>query len=239
MNKTITRRIVLAGATSLGGLIGFAQAKVINGSLPWEPGALNAPVHGILPSTQKFLTAAESKLLSAIADRLIPEDELSVSGSKAGCVEFIDRQLAGPYGRAAAMYMRGRFIQGTPEQGIQTATTPAERYRTGLRELSVYVQSKYGKLFEELPVETQDQILSALENQMVNLPSMKGKTFFEQVLQNVREGYLADPIYGGNRDMVSWKMIGFPGARYDYRDYMDIKNRDLKLEPVSLVDRMI
>ncbi len=37
---------------------------------------------------------------------------------------------------------------------------------------------------------------------------------------NTIEGFFADPIYGGNRDMVGWKLVGFPGARYDYRDVM-------------------
>lgn len=38
------------------------------------------------------------------------------------------------------------------------------------------------------------------------------------LIQNVREGFFADPLYGGNKDMAGWKMLGFPGARYDYRE---------------------
>lgn len=57
------------------------------------------------------------------------------------------------------------------------------------------------------------------------------------MLQNVREGYLADPMYGGNRDMVGWRLIGFPGARYDYRPYIHRKGMPLDLEPVSLLDK--
>jgi gluconate 2-dehydrogenase gamma chain len=51
----------------------------------------------------------------------------------------------------------------------------------------------------------------------------------------VREGFLADPVYGGNKDMASWKMLGFPGARYDFRDYMDQKGKKQHFIPVSLV----
>ncbi len=50
------------------------------------------------------------------------------------------------------------------------------------------------------------------------------------------EGFFADPIYGGNKGMVSWKMLGFPGARYDYRDYIGRHNENLKLQPVSIAD---
>jgi gluconate 2-dehydrogenase gamma chain len=35
--------------------------------------------------------------------------------------------------------------------------------------------------------------------------------FFTVFRQNVLEGMLADPAYGGNRDMVGWKWVGFPG----------------------------
>ncbi len=51
--------------------------------------------------------------------------------------------------------------------------------------------------------------------------------FFEQALQHTIEGFFADPIYGGNREMVSWKLIGFPGARYDYRDFVTKTQRAL------------
>lgn len=64
---------------------------------------------------------------------------------------------------------------------------------------------------------------------------VNSQAFFELMLQNAREGYLADPIYGGNKNMVGWKMIGFPGARYDYRLYIERRNENLALIPVSLI----
>lgn len=63
-----------------------------------------------------YLAAAEAHELAAIFDRLIPEDELGMSASQAGCVNFIDRQLAGPYGQAASTYRLGPFSQGTPSK---------------------------------------------------------------------------------------------------------------------------
>jgi len=64
---------------------------------------------------------------------------------------------------------------------------------------------------------------------------MGSKLFFEQVLGNTMEGFFGDPIYGGNRDMVSWKMVGFPGARYDYRRYIALHNQKLDLVPLSII----
>lgn len=58
--------------------------------------------------------------------------------------------------------------------------------------------------------------------------------FFDQVLTNTMEGFFANPIYGGNKDMVSWKMIGFPGARYDYRDFLTKTDQKLDLVPISI-----
>ena len=28
---------------------------------------------------------------------------------------------------------------------------------------------------------------------------------------HTRQGFYADPIYGGNRDRIGWQVIGFPG----------------------------
>ena len=40
--------------------------------------------------------------------------------------------------------------------------------------------------------------------------------------RSTMEGFFADPIYGGNRDMAAWKMVGYPGLPATYRE--DIKN---------------
>jgi gluconate 2-dehydrogenase gamma chain len=37
--------------------------------------------------------------------------------------------------------------------------------------------------------------------------------------------------------MAAWKMIGFPGARYDYRDYVKKHGEQFPLPPVSLYGR--
>ena len=184
-----------------------------------------------------YLTEAEAHEVAALFDRLIPEDELGMSASQAGCVTFIDRQLAGPYGQAASSYRLGPFSQGTPEQGPQFAHTPAQRYRLGLERLGQYCQSRYGRAFSALHGDQQDALLRAMEGADPALPSEIGAEFFALLLQNVREGYLADPMYGGNRGMVGWRLIGFPGALYDYRPYLHRKGLPLDLEPVSLLDR--
>ena len=80
-------------------------------------------------------------------------------------------------------------------------------------------------------------MLKGLESGEIKLDGADGKAFFEQVAQGHSEGFFADPIYGGNRDMVAWKMIGFPGARYNYRDWIDRHNERFPLPPVSITGR--
>ena len=71
----------------------------------------------------------------------------------------------------------------------------------------------------------------------IGVEDASGRGFFELLLQNTREGFFADPLYGGNRDMVGWKMIGFPGARYDYRDWVEHHNEKYPRPPVAITGR--
>ncbi len=53
-------------------------------------------------------------------------------------------------------------------------------------------------------------MLSGFENGSIALKDVKSADFFALLLQNTQEGFFADPIYGGNRDMAGWKLVGFP-----------------------------
>ena len=63
------------------------------------------------------------------------------------------------------------------------------------------------------------------------------RSFFAQLLTNTREGYFADPQYGGNRGMAAWKWIGFPGARADFTDWIDQAGKVYPYGPVSIAGR--
>ena len=122
--------------------------------------------------------------------------------------------------------------------GNQSPLTPAARYRAALAALNAYCATAYfGKKFNELPAGEQDKIISAMEKGSLNLNGANGRAFFAALLQNAMEGFFADPVYGGNRDMVAWKMIGFPGARYDYRDWVGRHNERYPLPPISIAGR--
>jgi gluconate 2-dehydrogenase gamma chain len=86
-------------------------------------------------------------------------------------------------------------------------------------------------------MEQQDTVLGELEEGKAKLQNVDAKAFFKQFLLNTQEGYFADPMYGGNKDMAAWKMIGFPGARYDYRDFVDQHGKRYPLPPVAIYGR--
>jgi gluconate 2-dehydrogenase gamma chain len=233
----IGRRHLLAGTALFLVLAHGSKARIIAGALPWQPNSADPPTPAA-PGPWRFFTPEEGVAVEALVDRLIPSDDKFAGGKDAGCAVYIDRQLAGPYGTARGLYMTPPFMDGTPQQGQQSPLTPAARYRQALAALDKYCRDTYaGKAFATLPDTEKDKLISRLENGPLTLPGASGKAFFELLLKNTGEGFFADPVYGGNRDMVGWKMIGFPGARYDYRDFVERHNETYPLPPVGIRGR--
>jgi len=108
----LSSAIALAAASTLPA----ARAEEITGGQLWEPGTASLPA---LPTVRQggpaFFNQHEFQTAEAIAERLIPTDALSIGGKEAGCATFIDRQLAGDYGKGATLYRLGRFVKGTFE----------------------------------------------------------------------------------------------------------------------------
>ena len=211
-----------------------ARAAVIHGGVPWRPGAADPPTP-VAPGGWRFFTPQEAAAVEAFVDRLIPADELSPGGKECGCAVFIDRQLAGPYGRFEGYYMSGPFTDGTKQQGPQSPITPAQHYRKALAALDRACRNKYGgKKFSDLGDSEKDEVIRGLEEGSLKLEEVDSKDFFKLILKDTQNGFLADPIYGGNKDMASWRMIGFPGAHYDYREWIDRHNQRVTLPAIGI-----
>jgi gluconate 2-dehydrogenase gamma chain len=208
-----------------------ADAAVIKDALPWRSGTVNPPV-GATPGPWRFFTNEEAAAVEALVDRLIPPDAETPGGKDAGCAVFIDRQLDGPYGSFEGHYTEGPFHKGTPEQGPQSPVTPKEHYRKSLAALDQHCRETLGAPFVQLPDERKDQVIKGLEDGSIKLDG--AGSFWKLLLNDTQQGFLADPIYGGNKDMVAWKMIGFPGARYDYSDWVERHNERYPLPPISV-----
>jgi gluconate 2-dehydrogenase gamma chain len=230
------RRELLATAAWFFAGIALSRAAEIAGHLPWYPNA-GSPPAPVRPGPWQFFTLDEATAVEALADRIIPPDPQTPGGKDAGCAVYLDRQLAGPYGRSEGLYNQPPFMKGGKNQGPQAAGGPAKIYRDGLAALDRYCRAQHGKRFAELTDDAKDELLKGLESGKIKLENADGKEFFEHVIKDIQTGFFADPIYGGNRDMVAWKMIGFPGARYNYSDWIERHNERYPLPPVSIIGR--
>jgi len=233
--KLPSRRALLTSTAML--LVAHAAAAqtFAGGSgMPWRPFAGDPP-ETAKPGPWVFFTPEEGAAVEALVDRLIPPDPETPGGKDCGCAVFIDRQLAGAYGPAQGLYMSPPFLPATPEQGLQAPSTPAQLYRRMLAALDAFCSTTYaGRRYAQLPADEQDRIIAGMENGSLQLLGTSATPFFEILLQDTRYGFFADPVYGGNHDMAAWKMIGFPGARYDYRDWVERHNERFPHPPISI-----
>jgi len=217
----VTRRSLLASAALLI-TTGGAYARVVTKVLPWDPNEAY-PVVPVKPGGFLFFNA----------------DEAAIVARDSGVTTFVDRQLMGPYGGHDWLYMQGPFAATSlPTQGLQSPLTPRQQYRMGLAALQSYCKTNFaGRGFVQLTVEEQEKLLTGMEKGELTLPNFSSKMLFSAIYNNTMEGYFADPIYGGNRDMAGWKLVGFPGVRYDYRAVMDKPNQAYALPPVGMQGR--
>lgn len=186
-----------------------------------------------------YLTLPEVRFLDAAVERLIPADELGPGAKDAGVTVFIDRQLCSTWGVYARAYRMGPWSEGTPQQGFQCPLTPQEIYRQAIREIDALCTKQHGCAFSLLKPEQQDAILKDLEAGKIELVAMRSKVFFDLLLKSTMEGYFSDPMYGGNRDKVGWKLLGFPGvASAEYNNYIEVEKHGVpyRVHPVSILD---
>ena len=196
-------------AKSMGGLLLYTLAR--------EPFRVEAQ-DGAVRVPLRFFTAAEGRVVAAACERIFPSDESGPGATEAGVVIYIDRQLAGPYGRDKYRYTKGPWVFSVPEHGYQGKATPREIYREGIGLLEG---------LPELPAAEQDAKLRAIEKTQ----------FFQMLRRHTLEGMFSDPLHGGNREMIGWQLIGYPGPRMSYREEIG-QNAGVawRRKPVSLAD---
>jgi len=189
------------------------------------------------PEGRLVLTRTEDAFLTAAVDVLIPADELSPSGSDCGLVTFIDRQLASAWGGGARMYRSGPFEQGTPEQGYQLALTPRDFFSAGIAAANDWSKTTYGKLFDLLAPAQRVEALKAMQAGTAEFAGLDSRVFFQRLLTITMEGFFSDPIYGGNRNMASWRMLQFPGLPALYATkFEEFRNKRYLAEPHSIAE---
>jgi gluconate 2-dehydrogenase gamma chain len=200
------REFITIPAGGLGGLLLYTLAR--------EPFRVQAQDGGVRVAL-RFFTEAEAKLVAAAAERIFPSDASGPGATEAGVVIYIDRQLAGPYGRDQFRYTKAPWTESVAEHGYQGKATPREIYRAGIAQLED---------FAGLSAEQQDERLRTIESSL----------FFQLLRRHTLEGMFCDPHHGGNANMIGWQLIGYPGPRMSYRDEIGINPSPPKRKPVSL-----
>jgi gluconate 2-dehydrogenase gamma chain len=196
----------------------------------------SVPPLGSEPEAYVFFTGPESAFIEAAVERLIPTDGNGPGAKAAGVSYFIDQQLIGVFGVAGNSYRAGPWMRGTPMQGYQLRQTPADLYRQGIAATDAYCVTTYRKPFAALDAQHQDAVLQGLDTGTIAFEEPPSKAFFEVLLQNTIEGYFADPLYGGNREKVGWKLLGYPGVAAYYAQKIGEWNTPYRVEPVSIAD---
>lgn len=222
-----TRRNFLKGAAIAVSVTAVGPSLIL-------PAFAQAPSIQLSKYTPKYFTAKEWRFILAAVDRLIPKDDFGPGALETNVPVFIDMQLLGDFGLANDWYMEPPFLPAKPEMGYQSPLTPAETYRKGIAATDQYCQNHYQKNFEQLSDEQQEQVLTLLQNNNIDFQDVSSGQFFFFLLQNTKEGYFSDPIHGGNKNLASWKMIGFPGARASFKEWLEYPNVTYPLGPVSI-----
>lgn len=183
-----------------------------------------------------FFNPDEAAFIEAAVARLIPSDSLGPGAVEAGVPFFIDRQMAGAWGAGERLYRSGPWPAGTAQQGYQLPYTPAELFRTALGALREQAARDRSTPFARQSGSAQDDSLRRLQAGGIDLGGVPSNVFFESLWALTLEGFFCDPVYGGNRDMVGWRLVGFPGAYANYYAYVDQHNMLFDGPPVSLGD---
>ncbi|WP_164923779.1 gluconate 2-dehydrogenase subunit 3 family protein [Sinorhizobium fredii] len=173
-----------------------------------------------------FFNATEARTLDAMTARIMPSEPDGLGAREAGVVTYLDHAVAGYF----------RDLQSI--------------YRVGLQRLDSYCLAKAGAVFAGLSVSRQDEILRELDAGIdvsaagADTEGLEGDSvepiltrFFAIVREHTIQGMFCDPIYGGNRDFVGWKLIGFPGAQWEYTEEQMRPGFDATTIPIlSLAD---
>jgi len=185
-----------------------------------------------MESPARFFTDEQRATVAAAMARIIPTDD-TPGAREAGTIDFLDRYLSG----IDFIFARpdGSGFETLEEKPAaawrQRVTAMREKYVAGLAELDRVSRTLGGDAFVHLSAEEQDRVLAALERPvrsqevafeteesmaysepgLQQMASEADLPFFPLLVLHTRQGFYADPIYGGNRDQAGWKTIGVPG----------------------------
>jgi gluconate 2-dehydrogenase gamma chain len=220
---------------SVGG-VGLAALTTAAGAAATDAGASPAAA---FPGYQS-LGPDEAAFVEAMVNIMCPPDELTPGGVDCGLAVFIDRQLAGAFGKGARRYLGGPWIQGKPQLGYQLPLSPEQFFKAGVAAADEAARLRFGRSLTQLSVAEGSELLQGIGSGKVTHERLSLSAWFNELVYPLFvQACFSDPIYGGNRDKVFWRMIGYPGlpathtldmVRYRGRQYPGAS------DPKSIID---
>lgn len=154
----------------------------------------------------------EAAFVERLVNVMCPADELTPAGVDCGLATYIDRQLAGAFGRGDRLYRSGPWAQGKPQLGYQLPLSPEDFFKAGIAETQSLCRKRFGATFDQLTDAQANRVLHDISSGMASPGALPLAQWFNELVYPLfTQACFADPAYGGNRDKVFWKMIGFPG----------------------------
>ena len=228
---TGTRRKFLVQVANLAG-----AGPLVVASVPAGIASAAEPTSGQTAASMPYqsLGPDEATFVESLVNIMCPADDYSPNGVECGLATYIDRQLAGSYGKGAGRYQNAPFRSGKPQFGLQVPLTPEQYFKAGVAAANAVCIRDRGTSFDQLAPADAAQFLEALQGDQVQHDGLSLAQWFNEVVYRLFvEGCFADPMYGGNRDAAFWKMIGYPGlpanhaldvVRYRGKPYPGAKN---------------
>jgi gluconate 2-dehydrogenase gamma chain len=140
-----------------------------------------------------FFDSTQRRLIEVIVADIIPDDDGVPGAREAGVADFIDAALAGSEDRFRPLYV------------------------AALEGIDAHCQAVYSADYAECNPEQRVQVLEQLEVGTLDGNKDAWVTgFFFVLWVHTVEGYLCDPAYGGNKNLVGWRAVGFPGAHHGF-----------------------
>lgn len=196
------RRIFLKQLATASGAVAIGVAARAGNAAP----AAEPPVG------YQSLSPEEGAFTEALLNIMCPADRLTPNGVDCGLASFFDRQLAGGFGRGDRLYRQAPVRTGKPQAGYQLPLTPEQFYKAGVAATQAACSTRFGVKFEELDTARADAFLQELAAGKIEGGRVPlGQWFNELVYPLFTQACYADPLYGGNRGKVFWKLIGYPG----------------------------
>ena len=191
---------------------GLAGVASVAPAVPGASAVLGAVAANPAADTYHSLSPDEAAFIEALVNVMCPADEFSPGGVDCGLAIYIDRQLAGPYGKGDGRYQRGPFRHGKPQLGLQLPLTPEQFCKSCIAVVDAACLRDRGAPFAALPTAEAETVLADIAGGRVADERLSLTSWFNDIVYPLFvEACFADPMYGGNRNAVFWKMIGYPG----------------------------